>query len=267
MSAIVAISAVNHRRIRRARAWLESRVSAEEVLIIGASLDAANELARRVAQEKGAAFGWHRLTLPRLAAALAAPLLAERELVPLSRLGANAIVARVIHRLKSERELGRYQPVGDTPGFARAIAAVIAELRLARLACDEISKVAPDLVPLTEAYEAALAEAALTDWPGLLALGTEAASGRLCVHRLVRLPVVLLDVPITSEAEFAFVEALAAAAPDILATVPAADQPTLGRMRDALHWELEDLDGAPNTEDHVVTTLRSPATKYKESPL
>ena len=74
-SAIIATSSVNYRRIRRARAWLESRVPAEEVLIIGASLDAANELARRVAEEKGAAFGWHRLTLPQVAAVLAAPCL------------------------------------------------------------------------------------------------------------------------------------------------------------------------------------------------
>jgi hypothetical protein len=50
VSAIVAISAVSHRRIRRARAWLESRVVAEEVLIIGTSLDAANELTRAVAE-------------------------------------------------------------------------------------------------------------------------------------------------------------------------------------------------------------------------
>jgi ATP-dependent helicase/nuclease subunit B len=117
VSAIVATSAVNHRRIVRARAWLEGRVLAEEVLIIGASLDAANELARAVAEEKGAAFGWHRLTLPQLAAALAAPVLSERKLAPLSRLGAEAIVARVVHRLKARAGLGRYQPVGETPGF------------------------------------------------------------------------------------------------------------------------------------------------------
>ena len=65
----------------------------EEVLLIGASLDAANELTRKVAEAKGAAFGWHRVTLPQLAVALAAPLLAERKLVPISRLGAEAIVA------------------------------------------------------------------------------------------------------------------------------------------------------------------------------
>ena len=137
-------------------------------MIIGASLDAANELARKVAEEKGAAFGWHRVTLPQLAAALAAPLLAERKLVPISRLGAEAIVARVVHRLKAEAGLGRYQPVGETPGFARAIAAVIAELRLASLTSGAIGKVAPDLMRLMEAYEASLAEADLTDWPGVL---------------------------------------------------------------------------------------------------
>ena len=113
------------------------------------------------------------MTLPQLAAALAAPLLAERELVPLSRLGAEAIVARVVHRLKAEAGLGRYQPVGEAPGFARAIAAVIAELRLARLASGAISEVAPDLMRLIEAYEAGLAEAELTDWPGVLNLATE----------------------------------------------------------------------------------------------
>ena len=40
----------------RARAWLEAREPAEEVLIVGASLDAANEVARAVAQMRGAAF-------------------------------------------------------------------------------------------------------------------------------------------------------------------------------------------------------------------
>ncbi len=44
MSATLIISAVNHRRIRRARAWLEARKPAEEVLIVGATLDAATEL-------------------------------------------------------------------------------------------------------------------------------------------------------------------------------------------------------------------------------
>src|SRR5258708_9133303 len=111
MSAIAVTSAVNHRRIQRARVWLEKREVAEEVLIVGASLDAANELARRVAKEKGAAFGWHRLTLSQLAAAVAAPALATRGLVTLRGLRTQAIVAPPVHRLNAEGGLSRFQAV------------------------------------------------------------------------------------------------------------------------------------------------------------
>jgi thiamine monophosphate synthase len=51
-----AVTSASHRRIHRAQRWLENRAAAEEMLIIGASLDAANELARRIAKKKGAAF-------------------------------------------------------------------------------------------------------------------------------------------------------------------------------------------------------------------
>jgi hypothetical protein len=50
-------------------------------------------------------------------------------------------------------------------------------------------------------------------------------------------------VPLGSEAEAAFVSALAAAAPELLATVPARDAPTLARLRDRLPVEVENLDG------------------------
>jgi ATP-dependent helicase/nuclease subunit B len=169
---------------------------AEEVLIVGANLDSANELARRRAKEKGAASGWHRLTLSQLAAAIAAPALATRGLVPLSRLGTEAIVARLVHRLKAEG-LSRYQAVAAIPGFPHAVAGVIAELRLAKSPPDAISSVASDLGLLIGAYEAELAEASLTDWPGVLALATEAASGNGANrHRLIGLPMLLLDLPV-----------------------------------------------------------------------
>jgi hypothetical protein len=41
MGTTACISSMSHRRIARARAWLKSRAPAEEVLIIGANLDAA----------------------------------------------------------------------------------------------------------------------------------------------------------------------------------------------------------------------------------
>ena len=66
-------SAASHHRIARGRDWLEARAPAEEVLIIGATLGAANEVARSVAQTKGASFGYHRMTLGQLASTLARP--------------------------------------------------------------------------------------------------------------------------------------------------------------------------------------------------
>ena len=67
-------SAANHQRIACGREWLNARRAAEEVLIVGASVSAANELARALIEEKRALFGYHRLTLGRLASVLAQPV-------------------------------------------------------------------------------------------------------------------------------------------------------------------------------------------------
>jgi ATP-dependent helicase/nuclease subunit B len=238
MPATVITSVSSRSRIDRARAWLQARDAAEEVLILGASLGAANELARNLAKTKGAVFGWHRLTLAQLAANVALPLLTERRLASIGQIGTEAMVARLVHRLRTEGQIGRFEPIAKTPGFSRAIAAVISELRLAQLSPDALSTIAPDLAPLLAAYEAELVEMALTDWPGILALAAENAYA----HRLQGLPLIMLDVPIESEAELAFLRVLAEGAPEILATVPAADETMLGRLRDKLHWPVEDLD-------------------------
>src|SRR5262245_39255369 len=76
MSATIVSSVSHRRRLARARAWLESRGQSEELLLVGATLDGANELARAVAKDKGVAFGWHRLSISQLAYAMASPGLA-----------------------------------------------------------------------------------------------------------------------------------------------------------------------------------------------
>ncbi len=188
MDATAFISFTNHRRIARARAWLAARSPAEELLIIGASLDAANELAPGVVQTSGSAFGWHRFTLAQLAATLSAPKMAARGIVSVDRLGVQAIVCRVVHTLSSSGGLGRYASISQTPGFSRAIASVLTELRLARLAPEALGKVAPDMLFLLRAYEAELAEGKLTDWPGMMAVAAETASNcNTEAQRLVRL--------------------------------------------------------------------------------
>src|SRR5215831_11035994 len=247
---------MSHRRRARARAWLEAREPAEEVLIIGATLDAANEVARGVAQMKGAAFGWHRLSLTQLAAALAAPTLAARSTVPVSRLGTQAMAARVVHALAADGALGRYAGVARGPGFARAFASVVMELRLAKADRDQLRSVSPELATLLETYESNLAEAALTDWAGVLISAAEAVRSHDFAHRLVGRPTLLLDVPLTSEAELAFVQSLGSRTCEILVIMPAADEPTLIRLRKGLRVELENLDDGDSSPGSLARLQR-----------
>jgi hypothetical protein len=101
-------SAASRHRIAHARDWLHARRPAEEVLIIGPTLGAANELTRDLAQQKRASFGYHRLTLGQLASALARPALSAQRTVPLGTLGILAVVNRAIHTLSEAGVLGRY---------------------------------------------------------------------------------------------------------------------------------------------------------------
>jgi ATP-dependent helicase/nuclease subunit B len=256
MTVRVLVSSMSHRRIARARAWLEAREPAEEVLIVGANLDAANEVARGVAQMKGAAFGWHRLSLTQLAAALAAPTLAARSTVPVSRLGTQAMAARVVHALAASGALGRYASVAQGPGFARAIASVVMELRLAKVDRDQLRSVSLELATLLETYESNLAEAALTDWAGVLISAVEAVMSRDFAHRLVGWPTLLLDVPLTSEAELAFVRSLGSRTSEILVIMPAADESTLTRLRKGLRVELENLDDGDSSPGNLARLQR-----------
>jgi len=89
------------------------------------------------------------------------------------------------------------------PGFPRAITAVLTGLRLAQLSSEALAITTSDLSRLLSAYEAELAELALADWPQILALAAEA----VLTHRLSGLPLLMLDVPIASEAELAFLSA------------------------------------------------------------
>jgi hypothetical protein len=209
MTTTLVISADSRSRIEAARAWLEACGSAAEAVILGGSLAAANDLARASSKATGATCGWHRLTLLQLAANVALPTLAERGLASISQIGTAATVASIVHRMRTDGRIGAFASVAHMPGLPRAIAAVIAELRLARLSPEVVSPVAPDLAALLVAYEAELAELALTDWSGILAAGAESAAA----HRLAGLPLLMLDVPVTSEAELAFLRNFTAGAP------------------------------------------------------
>jgi hypothetical protein len=67
----------------------------------------------------------------------------------------------------------------------------------------------------------------------------------------------MLDVRVTSEAGLAFLRAFTASAPKIVATVPAADEPTRVRLRDDLGWPVWDLDLSSSTDTALKRLQRS----------
>ena len=233
-----------HLRIARASEWLAARAPSEEILVVAASADAANDLLRAAAAERGAAFGWHRATLGRLAASLALPALVDEGVAPVGVLATEAVVARVLHAMEEAGgagALGRYGGVADGPGFARAVARTLAELRLAELDPTVLAKHAPELAAIAEAFDAELARARVCDRARVLHLAAQAARDTKYVHPLLGLPTLLLDVPVESAAERALVEALAARAPEVVASVPAGDERSRIHLESALATKAEDL--------------------------
>ncbi|HTN82134.1 MAG TPA: PD-(D/E)XK nuclease family protein [Sorangium sp.] len=224
-------------RLDRAVVWLRRRRPADRLLLVGASVEAVSELARSSIRGRRATFGWHRLTLGRLAAALAMPALAARGLVPASGLALEALCARALDGLAQDGLLGRFARVADRPGLPRAVARTLDEARLSGVAPEALAPA--DLDRIAHAFEAALDEAGLADRALVLRLAAERARAEdggdpRARHPLLGLPMLLLDLPVRFALERELLEAVAARSPDALATVPAGDAASLRHLEAAL---------------------------------
>jgi hypothetical protein len=228
------VSSAAVERVRAARGFVERVPAAGEILLVGASRDAADELARQLAVARGATFGLHRSSLMQLAVTFAAVETARLGVAPATALGVEAVAARVSFEALRERALAYFTPVARFPGFARALAGTLGELRLAGIAPSALQSLegpARDVAELGRRFEAQLEAAQLADRAALLVIATRAVvAGSLDALR--RLPMVLLDVPITGPAESGFVRALTVTSPAVLATVPAGDDATLEALRE-----------------------------------
>jgi RecB family exonuclease len=221
-------------RISRAAQWLERRSRGEGLRVVGGSVDGALELVRRLG---GASFGWHRTSLDHLALELATPALTRLQRAPASRLALEAIWSRVVHRLHADGRLGRFDAVADRPGLPRALERMMHEARLMGVPREALDG---DLAAAAEAFEQALDAAALVDRAQLLTLATEAAA------QSDPLPLLLLDVEVATLRELRLVEALAASAPEVLATAPAGDTRTLAALARALGIEPQPVAAGGN---------------------
>jgi superfamily I DNA/RNA helicase len=202
--------------------YLESLKEYPEILILAQSRGAADDFARSACQ--AGFLGVHRMTLTGLAVDLAQAPLARAGISPLSGLSAEAMVARIIHKLKPD-SIPYFRPVADTPGLARAVAASIAELRLEGVHPEQVAATGPpgrDFAQMAAMFEQELQEASAADFAMLLRQAIAAArEGR---HRLLGLPVVLLDVDLDSALRRELAEAVLARAPAVFAACLAGDE-------------------------------------------
>jgi hypothetical protein len=234
-------------RSAAAKQWLRALSPDAEVLIVAANWDAADDLLRAIADERGAAFAIHRLTLDRTISILAAETLADRNLAPAVGLTVNAIAARAIHILARSSALGHFTPIADRHGFASAVARTITELRLSRVTAQQLRALGSTGAPLAallEQYEEELAQAMLADRAAMIAIASEAIALNPA-PRYVAWPTLFLDVPIRSRAEADFVAELAARADVTMFTIAAGDARTENYTRIAFKLPLSSKAPVP----------------------
>ena len=218
----VCVSAASAERLAAARNLLRNVRPGSRVLLVGASRGAADDLARSVAAAGQATFGIERLSLTQLAARTAISPLAASGLAPSTYLGAEAVAARAVFDAAREGRLHYFDPVASTPGFPRALARTLQELRLGGVPAGRLPDLplgGPDLAHLLERFESCFADAASADRARLFATAARLAG-------LGRAPdaMVLLDVPLPHAAERALIEVLAGRAAATLATIPLGDR-------------------------------------------
>jgi ATP-dependent helicase/nuclease subunit B len=224
-------------RIDAARAFIEGHAPDREILIVGGSRDAADDLARQVVVRRGAGFGLHRFSLVQFAVRLALTNMARAGQAPATPLGSEALAARVVFQALEDGALHYYAPVARFPGFPRALAQTLTELRLAGVSPTELRDRPPgagaegDVADLLHRFDEQLAEGCVTDLTGLLDIATRAADDDPPLPLLGN-PLVLLDIAITSPAHQAFIAALVAHSPVVLVTLPAGDEETRRALLD-----------------------------------
>src|SRR3954469_6699044 len=165
-------------RLDAAVAFLEQFPATQPVTIVAATRGAADDFARRFAITRRATLGLARFSLTQLAARVATTALAGRGVAPASLLGAEAVAARAAFDAISERRLTYFRDVAATPGFPRALARTVADLRVAAVTAPDVAAAGQagfDIAALLVRIERELDAAGIADRAGLYAAATAAA--------------------------------------------------------------------------------------------
>src|SRR4051812_43082099 len=214
-------------RLAAAAEFLRQFPASTEIVIVAATRGAADDFVRGLARRSRATFGLTRFGLTELAARSAVLTSALPRRAPATRTGAEALAARAAFDALTAGELEYFTPVASMPGFPRALARTLHEVRLAGIGPDRLAgsdAAAEDIGRLLARVEAELARVGADDRAALFRRA--AAAVRDGLVRWASLPILLLDVPLDSKSDAGFVEALAGRSPAVLATVPDGDVAT-----------------------------------------
>ncbi|MEM1418943.1 MAG: PD-(D/E)XK nuclease family protein, partial [Myxococcota bacterium] len=222
-------------RLEAAGERLRGRAPHAPVLVAAGAREAAVGLLR--AQPAKATFGWDALALGTFLGRLAAPVLDAEGRTPVAGLGLEALVTRVVFREREAERLGPFAAIGGMPGFPRALARTLGELRRAGIGADDLAarREAAPLAPLLAAYVRELDAARLADRAGVVAAATRALTEGDA--GLAGTLVVLLDPARLEGPEAALLAHVAARAESLVLTLPADDR----RGRAALEAALPEL--------------------------
>jgi CRISPR/Cas system-associated exonuclease Cas4 (RecB family) len=220
-------------RLAAAREAVSGRAPGARVLVVGASRAAADDVARDVAASVPATFGIERLSFTQLAARTALIALAANETSASTRLGAEAVATRAAFGATRDAALRYFAPVATTPGFPRALARTLQELRLAGIARASLAPLplaGPDLALLLDRFDTCFADARSVDRADLFRTAAAVLREPQARGRKIYDFVVLLDVSLDHAAEREFVGALVDRASNVLAAVPHGDHDTVRHL-------------------------------------
>ena len=183
-------------RVAAATEFIGSFPAATELILVGPSHELIDDLVRSFAQKVGATFGLHRFSLTQLARRLAAGKLAGAGIAPMSAVGAEALAARAAFEANVRHELRYFGPIARFPGFARATAATIGDLRSAGISVQKLKTLdesGSDNAALLDSFQEQMHEAVLADRTVLLSSALEAVRDGA---EFGKHPIVFLDVPV-----------------------------------------------------------------------
>ena len=215
-------------RLEAAATFLKQFPADHPITIVAATRGAADDFARSLASERGATVGITRLSLTQLAARTAVVAMATEGKTSSTGLGAEAVAARAVFTAIRDGSLRYFAPVAASPGFPRALARTLQELRLADVKADALHTPVPahaDLADLLRRFDAAFADVAAADRAELLQTATRLLRGRPVVAA-----VVLLDIAVHDASEVALIGSLTSNVNAVFATAPRGDRLSITRL-------------------------------------